>query len=140
MSPTTVIIPFPPSAPSTPPATQFELEIQKRNTTAYIESDPTDLVLVPRERVSDGQGGWTASDPAPLPAQRMRIVTGSGVNAVERRTVDGEVVLPDIMLIAEWDAAIDAGFTYTHEGETYEVVYVNDDLLYEKLAEVVRRA
>jgi hypothetical protein len=117
-----------------------ERDINRLNTTYYISTDPTDLQFIPRAKVSDGHGGWSWVDPAPLASQRIRIITGGTNAGVERRTVDGEMVIPQIMLLLEWDAAVENGYRYTLDGGTYEVVYVNEDFNYEKQAEVIRIA
>lgn len=139
--PTTVIVPFPPAAPASPAGNAYELEINRRNTTAYIASDPTDVVFRSRARVSDGEGGFTMSDGDLLPAQRVRIVTPRTTTAVERRNIDGEVVTPEAMLVMEWDAAVEEGWTFTHDEREWEVVFVTDDFAgkYQKHAEVVSR-
>ena len=140
--PTIVVVPFPPSSPSTPTAVNYELEINRRNTTAYIESDPTDLRFNARERVSDGEGGHVWQDGELLPAQRVRIVTlRSTRGSVERTNVDGEVVQPECMVILEWDAAVEEGWTFMYDEREWEVVFVTDDFngRYQKHAEVVSR-
>ena len=119
--------------------TSYELDVQRYNTAAYIDSDATDIVAIPRQRGSDGAGGLVWSNPPPLPAQRMRIVTSTRVNQTTRSTVDGEEVSPDFLLIGYWDADIKAGYRLLINGDLHEVVYVNADLQYEVLAEVVRR-
>jgi hypothetical protein len=138
-----VVVPFPPSSPpSSSAAVAYELEMQRRNTDAYIATDPTDVVFTVNTAASDGEGGTIWGATGTLGAQRVRIVTGassSGSVVAERRTVDGEVVLPEVMLIMEWDAAVEMGWTFMHDGDTYEVVFVNDDSRYEKLVEVVKR-
>ncbi len=141
--PTTVIVPFPPSAPVTPAGSDFELEINRRNTTAYIASDPTDIRFRSRARVSDGEGGTVWDDGDLLPAQRVRIVTprSSSTGDRERRNVDGEAETPEIMLVMEWDAAVESGWTYTHDDKQWEVIFINDDFSgkYQKHAEVISR-
>lgn len=133
MSPTTVVIPFP-----NEPQPSTELEINRFNTTAYIASDPTDIQFIPRQRTSDGHGGWVWSKPDPMQAQRVRIITSAPLAGLERRTEDGRVVNPELMILLEWDAVVASGYRFVLDGATYEVVYVNDDLKYEKQAEVYR--
>lgn len=134
--PTTIVIPFP-DAPPDSSASQTELDINKANTTAYIASDPTDIQFTPRAKQSDGHGGFTWTNPNPLQAQRVRVITSANLS-IERRTEDGRMVVPDVLLLLEWDAVVASGYRYTLDGEKWEVVYVNDDYRYEKQAEVVR--
>jgi hypothetical protein len=136
MSPVTVIIPFP-DAPPAATAAQYETDINRDNTTAYIATDPTDIIFTPRVKVSDGHGGQVWSTPGALQAQRVRIITSATLN-IERRTEDGRMVNPDVLLLLEWDAVVENGYRFTYDGNNWEVVFVNDDLNYEKQAEVVR--
>src|SRR5690349_20727091 len=127
MSPTVIVIPFPDQPPSST-AGQYELDINRANTSAYIASDPTDIQFIPRERTSDGHGGWVWSKPDPMQAQRVRVITSAPLAGLERRTEDGRVVNPELMILLEWDAVVASGYRFVLDGETYEVVYVNDDL------------
>lgn len=137
MSPVTVVIPFPTEPPAST-AGQYERDINRANTTAYIATDPTDIQFIARTKTSDGHGGQVWSNPAPMQAQRVRIITNVSAAAVERRTEDGRVVNPDIMLLLEWDAVVENGYRFVWDGNNWEVVFVNDDLNYEKQAEVIR--
>jgi hypothetical protein len=67
------------------------------------------------------------------------VTNRTDVAGAERRTVDGEVVRPDIMMITRWDAAVEPGWTFNWDGDNYEVVFVNDDFKYQKHVEVIKR-
>ena len=137
MSPTTVVIPFPDSPESAPAAT-YEIEMQRRNTEAYIDSDPSDIQFKPRQYLDDGQGGLEWTDPGLLTAQRVRIIAADTSAGILRTTVDGRAITPEIMVLMKWDAVVEPGFVFVHDGDTYEVVYVNDDFTYQKQVEVTR--
>jgi hypothetical protein len=51
--PTTVVVPFPSVAPITPAGSAYETQINRHNTLAYIDSDPSDIAFQART-LSDG--------------------------------------------------------------------------------------
>lgn len=114
------------------------LDVKRKNALAYIASDPTDIAFKPRERTSDGSGGYTWSDPALLTAQSFRLIT-SGNIAVVRTSVDGKSVTPDILIMGPWDAQVKEGWEFLVDGRKHEVVYVLPDVKHCVLAEVIRR-
>lgn len=116
-----------------------ELAHNRRQTKQYISHDPTDLVLTRSETVSDGAGGVIKQGPTDLSPQTVRLIhKPSGSAAVERRTVDGEVVRPNATLMAEHDADIKEGDQFTWEDRSWEVVFIMN-LDYELLCEVATR-
>jgi hypothetical protein len=115
-----------------------ENEVMRKQTKSFIDEYPQSIVLVRADTESDGAGG-VKSTLAPLPAQTLRQITQATNTGVFRRTIDGEEVQPDFVLLGEWDADIANGDWYMKEGAKHEIVYVRDDRRYETWAEVKYR-
>ena len=101
-----------------------ELNVMRAQTKQYIAFNPDSVVLTREVRTPDGAGGWTTTGSTPLPPQVMRIIQQRESNGTERRNRDGEVVRPALVLLAEWDANIKRNDTFTWEGQTAEIVWV----------------
>lgn len=114
------------------------IDFKRKNALAYIAADPTDISFVPRQRVSDGAGGFKWSNPPALAPQRWRLIT-SGNTAVTRRTADGLTVTPELTIMGPWNADIVEGWQFSVEGRLHEVVFVLPDVKHCRLAEVIRR-
>jgi hypothetical protein len=110
------------------------LEVLKKQTHAFIQEDPTPIVLTRHTSTPDGAGGTNESD-APLAPQTMRIVQTEESNTVERTNNQGEVVRPQLRIVAEVYADIIRGDTFVWQGMNCEVVWVML-LQYEKIADV----
>lgn len=118
------------------------LDAQKRQTKAFIDHSPVWITLIPREKTSDGAGGWTLSDGEPRPQQRFALIpqseTTRGVN-LPRQTSDGLVQVFDYILLGEVGTVI-GGKDYWVWGQArYEVEYLFPDNGYEVRAGVMRR-
>lgn len=111
--------------------------VERKQTHEFILDNPTELIITRNVKVSDGAGGSTLS-PTPLDPQTVRMVPQVRATSVERRTVGGEVVSPDVNMVAEWDADLQVGDTFKYQNLHMEVVWVYD-LGYEKMAEVASR-
>lgn len=99
-----------------------------RQTQAFIEVRPIEIIIERTKRVPDGRGGFTL-EPAPgspLPPQRVRKVGSARIGAtVERVTSDGKTVIPSSTLIAFPNADIQRYDKFVLEGITHEVVDVS---------------
>lgn len=117
-----------------------ELEVLRKQTKAFIEEYPLDIILQRNVATPDGAGG-TKLTPGPLPggSQTFRQITQGTSTGVFRRTLDGEEVAPDFVLLGEYDADVKSGDWYTKDGAKHEVVYVREDRRYESWAEVKYR-
>jgi hypothetical protein len=113
----------------------IELDMQQRNTLAYIAADPSVIVLNRTTLVPDGAGGLVKSVPSPVAAQTFRIVNGQ-IQQIVTRTLDGQEVRADYMMICRWDADVHAGDSFSSSFCNYRVTYVYPDPTYELLAEV----
>lgn len=111
------------------------MSVEREQTKFFIDQNPYALTVHRNTRVPDGAGGYTETS-ADLPAQTVRVVSQARTVAVQRRTVSGEVVIPDISIVAEWDADLQRGDTFTYQDLNMEIVWVSD-LGYEKIAEAV---
>lgn len=117
-----------------------ELEVLRKQTKAFIEEYPMDLLLQRNDTVPDGAGGVKAVlGTVPAGSQTFRQITQSTTSLVFRRTIDGEEVQPDFVLLGEYDADVKSGDWYMKEGAKHEVVYVREDRRYEAWAEVKYR-
>lgn len=114
------------------------LDFKRANALAYIASDPTDIAFFPRERSPDGAGGFVWTSPAYLAPQRFRLIT-NGNSVVARRTVDGQTVTPDLLIMGPWDSTIHEGWTFIVDGRKFEVVFNLPDVKHCSLSEVIRR-
>lgn len=111
--------------------------VLRRQTTYFIEQNPTDLVLSREVKADDGAGGstTTATD---LEVQTVRLVRPAPTTAVERRTIGGEMVKPTLSVVGEYDSDMRRGDTFTYQGLDMEIVWVND-MGYEKVGEAAVR-
>lgn len=115
--------------------------VLRKQTKQFIAENATSVILMRTTMIDDGAGGEVpaSADPTPLDPQDMRIVIKAPNQQVEVRTVGGEVVRPEYSILAEYDADLKAGDSFTHDGTRIEVVFVYSIGDYEKRAEAVRR-
>jgi hypothetical protein len=113
-----------------------ELNVLRKQTTAYIAANPVAVALVRTVLVDDGAGGKKPASVGPLSPQTVRIIQQNDLRTgVERRTVAGEVVRPTLAMLTEWNANVEEGDTFTWNDLSLEVVWITD-LGYEKTCEV----
>lgn len=115
-----------------------ENEVMRKQTTAFIAVYPQSLILMRSDMVADGSGGVKATL-TPLDPQTFRQITQPTNTQVFRRTIDGEEVQPDFVILGEYNADVQIGDWYMKDGAKHEVVYVKDDRRYETWAEVKYR-
>lgn len=116
-----------------------ENEVMRKQTTEFIAVYPQVIALVRTAMESDGSGGFKTVGPNPLGPQTFRQITQPTNTQVLRRTIDGEEVSPDFVLLGEWNADVQIGDWYMKDGAKHEVVYVKEDRRYETWAEVKYR-
>lgn len=116
-----------------------EINVLRRQTTQYIKQNQADVVLNRKSVTDDGAGGVIHGADHFLDAQHARIIQTSESESVERRTVDGENVVPILNMLMEWDADVQEGDQFTWNGHTCEVVYIMT-MQYEKTCEVAFRS
>lgn len=117
------------------------LPLQRRLTKAFIDQNPTTIVLVPRLRVKKPAGGWAWEEQAPRPPQVLTLIEQTGLSGqpTPSITVDGVERRVDFQIVAEWDAAIAVDDVFAHQGRDWHVVALWYDNEYEKRALVVAR-
>lgn len=117
-----------------------ELSVLRAQTKMYIGYNPIEITLMRADTVADGAGGIKATlEPIPTGAQTFRSITQNTNNSVFRRTIDGQEVKPEFVLLGEFDADVKHGDWYYDNGVKYEIVYVRTDRRYETWAEVAYR-
>lgn len=119
----------------------MELVVQKRNTRAFIEVDPVDVVLTRFSRVPNGAGGYRLSGPVERASQRFRLVLQANRGDTgERLLLDGTANQVTHDLIGMPDADIAPGDKFVYDSRSYEVVEVFRVGGYEVKARVTTRA
>jgi hypothetical protein len=116
-----------------------DLATLRKQTAEFIGYNPMEVVLLRPQRVADGSGGWKDDPPTALASQTMRKITQPTNSQVFRRTIDGEEVKPDFVLLGEYNADVQNGDYWLEDGRRYDVVYVKDDRRYETWGEAIYR-
>lgn len=98
--------------------------VLREQTRKFIAESAYEVILTRGTRTDDGAGGFFIADPTPLGPQTVKVIQISSAAAVERKSVGGEVVRPDIKLLCEWDADIQMGDTMDWNGLVLEVVWM----------------
>lgn len=120
----------------------IELRMHRVNTVAFINANPTTLVLIPRTRVTDGAGTKFQDLPARLP-QVMKLIDQSAAGSPQPglvQTSDGRERLADFVLLGRHDAIVGLWDYWTDANGTWEVAQIFPYNQYEVRALVVRRA
>lgn len=118
---------------------QPELETNRRNTAAHIARDPNSSVIVlSREDLVWEGGSFNRTNQRQLDDQKMSLIA-SVQQLPERRTVEGQSLTPEFILLGNYGADIENGDWFYLDGVKYEVVFVHPDRSYEVVAEVVYR-
>lgn len=116
-----------------------ELQVLRQQTVDFIQANPINISMQRMDTASDGAGGVTLQQTT-LATQTFRLISlGTGGGAVERRTVDGQMVFPDFVLLGEYTANLQNGDVFFIDGIKYEIVYVRLDRRYELWGEVSYR-
>lgn len=115
-----------------------DLVTLRKQTLEFINFNPKLVALQRSDMQADGSGG-VKPQLTTLTAQTFRQVTQPTGQQVFRRTIDGQEVKPEFVLICPYDADVRHGDWYYNSGVKYEIVYVRDDRRYEAWAEVAYR-
>lgn len=114
-----------------------ELEIQKRQTQAFIDADPETVVFTPgEERVSDGAGGWTVKKGTPRDPQVVRMIPTATDNDVIQ-SPEGRRVDIQYTVLGMPEATFERGDTFTWRGQEWKVDYLHQKPDYERKGDVV---
>lgn len=112
-----------------------ELAIQREMTRAFINTDPVDVVLTRRERISNDSGGYVLAFPSPLPSQRVKFIPQQDV-ALRGDTSDGTLAEQRYVLLGVYDADFKQDDEFTLNGRRYRIGNVKEPNGYERKAEV----
>lgn len=93
---------------------------QRLTTQAFIDEDPTSIVIMRRTRVAKPGGGHDFV-PSPLPAQNFRYINQDTSGGLGRGLDGGEVRSAGYVVIGRYDADVSVGDTWTDNGIKYEV-------------------
>jgi hypothetical protein len=109
---------------------QVERRVGIRNTQAFIDANPTTIIIKRPQIKATPAGGKMKTDPITLPRQRGRIVPMSGLVWDRSRTTADEGVVPDVsemfVCLPGTDIRQDDYFACeTSLGGWYEVVHVS---------------
>lgn len=101
---------------------EVELAMQRRNTQAFIEASPVELVLVPHTDVKTPSGGVVTTPGTPRVPQRFRLIPMSSVERPSESTNGGEQRKYDMTLLGNWDCVMDIGDEFSDvDGNTYVI-------------------
>ncbi len=88
----------------------MELFVNRLNTKAFIDADPTTITLTPRIAARAPTGGVIQTDGTPRAPQVFHLIMQSPAgSSIEQRTDDGTERQVDYVLLGEWDAAVAVG-------------------------------
>jgi hypothetical protein len=112
--------------------------IQRRLTTAFIQTQPVTIVLVPHTNVRTGAGGTKLVEGVPRSAQTMRLIE-PGEPDVIRLEQDGQEERSIFELLGEWDAELAVGDTFVVDEAEWTIIQTFFYNGYSRRAQVVRR-
>lgn len=115
---------------------QDELRFQRSATRAFILADVELIQLVPTRRTDNGSGGFTTTSALPVAPQEFRLIPVTNFTK-ERSTLDGVSVVPNFILLGEWNCSMKRHDRFTLNGKRYEVVHVQEKRQYETKGETI---
>lgn len=110
-----------------------EEEVHRANTTAWIGSDPVDIVLTRTVQEPDGAGGFKPAAPTDLPVQTFRMDRASmaGVRLV---TTEAGTQVPDsFRIVGPPGTDVERGDDFVIDGSHFQVIFVSSER-YERVA------
>jgi len=115
-----------------------ELQLQVTMTEAFILADAVELLLLRRTRSDDGAGGFTLTDPQPLPGvQTFRLLPRSD-KVPEVSTSDGRRASVEYTLLALPDADMQRYDLFDWNNIRWEIAQVHMKPDYERKGDVVQ--
>lgn len=120
---------------------ELELEINRKNTLAFIAVRPSQIILVPQIRERTTGGGWQYVDQAARQPQTMRIIElGTNVTPPILQLTDGTQREAEFWLLAAHDASIEIDDHWkATDGREWRVGDIIRDNGYETRALVTER-
>jgi hypothetical protein len=134
-----IIIPEDPAEPDA-----REINYQRDNTKAFIDSDPVELTLTHQEMARSAEGGQTLTPVAETSTHIFRLIPQSDV-MTSVQTPDGTQLIPTYVLLGEYDADIRQWDLFELNNVKFIVVspprpdFRAEEYWYERKADVARR-
>ena len=117
----------------------MQLELQKRLTQDFINTDPVVLTLIPRTTVPDGSGGRKKVTQAPRLPQTFTLIEPSDSGfQLPIATDSGQQYTVQYMLLGTVDAIMEAGDVFVWDGKEYKLEAIMPFNGYERRAVVIR--
>lgn len=116
------------------------LRVLRKQTKRFIDDDPFEIVLIPRDKQRVPGGGFEMVDLPPRDPQTVKLIyTGSarGIGGTEGVQVTGDGVERryDYVIVGEWDMIIEVGDHWEDaRGQRWEVLGLIPDNEYERRA------
>ena len=126
-----VIVPPPEGSPIVD--TAMETNINRRNTTAFINAMPVQIELIPSREVRSPSGGITTQDDPPRPVQTFRLIPASSSERPVISESGGVQRRYDFALLGEWNCEMAEGDHWTDElNQQWQIDSVISDNGYER--------
>lgn len=131
---------FPPLGPADA-VRERELEINKKNTIAFIAAKPSQIALTPRVKEDTEGGGWRWEIGEPREEQTLRIIElGMQVTPPVIQLTNGKQRTVEFWLLGSFDAVMDKGdFWESEDGRVWEIGDIIRDNGYETRGLVAER-
>lgn len=116
-----------------------ELRLLRKQTAQFIAANQSNITLKRPAYVDDNQGGEINDHDDLIAEQPLRLIAqASGRQSLESRTIDGQVITPNYVLLGKYTANMENGDWFTVDGIRHDVVFVRPDKRYEVVGEVMR--
>lgn len=89
------------------------LDTLRRQTHWFIAQSPTDIILVPTQKIAAPGGGWNLTDLPPRPTQTFKLIWQMGFVDGVVPAQDGQNRRYDYVILGEWDATLKDGDYFT---------------------------
>jgi hypothetical protein len=99
---------------------ELEIQVQRRNTAAFVMADPLTLVLTPHTRTSTAAGGFRLDEGEPREPQTFRLIPAEDT-APEVSNSNGRMSEPTYTIMGLWNADMDQWDTFSLNGNVYEI-------------------
>lgn len=118
-----------------------ELEVNKRNTVAFISARPMLVTLTPVQRVRTASGGTKVLDLPPRSPQTLRLIeqaSAYGNSPGLLQAQDGKQLKVTYQLLGPFDAVMGVGDHWSEGGITFEIAELLPFNGYERRGQVIQ--
>lgn len=115
-----------------------ELATQRMLTRAFIDADPTTIVLVPRIKTKSSTGGFLFVKQTPREPQKFKIVERVSDARTDTRVQGGTQEEAEFTLVGAHDAVVSRDDVFEYGGQEWQVLVVSWFNGYEQRAQVRR--